>query len=86
MEQMHTSLEQCDEAHITQLRGPWLTPKHTRTRSVIAQVNAGVGADVLRRERAEWERVIAEFEKLTPPKATVRQVEVNNRLIPNPTS
>ena len=45
-------------------------------RSVIARVNAGVAADVVRREKAEWERVIAEFEKLAPPNAVVRQVEV----------
>ncbi len=53
------------------------TEVFARFRSVIARVNAGVAADVVRREKAEWERVIAEFEKLAPPNAVVRQVEVH---------
>ena len=46
-------------------------------RSVIARVNAGATADAVRRERAEWERVIAEFNRLAPAHATVRQIEVS---------
>ena len=36
-------------------------------------------ANVVRRERAEWERVFAEFNRLAPANATVKQIEVRFR-------
>jgi len=35
---------------------------------------------VVRRERAEWERVFAEFNRLAPANATVKQIEARLEL------